>query len=298
MATHAPESDWITVHADSRRWAEVPLRRDDIIISTPPKSGTTLMQGIVHSLLWPDGEAPGGFLALSPWVDLRVAPIEAVAADLAAQNHRRYLKTHSPADCLATDDDASYLVVYRDGRDAIVSWANHRAKFLAEAMDDLNAKAAADGLAPLDAHWNGGDMDYLLDEWLVEASSVRHLASWWPRRDDANVCFVHYADLLADLEGQMRHIADFLGVDVPEALWPAVVDRCRIDEMRAAAAAVGAGVVTRLEGGADSFFHKGTNGRWVDVLSDAQLERYAAHVAEGLADDAAAWLEAGSSGLR
>ena len=295
MTVHAPENDWITVHADSRRWAEVPLRAGDIVISTPPKSGTTLMQGIVHSLLWPAGDAPGAFLALSPWVDLRVAPIGEIAEQLAGQTHRRFLKTHSPADCVPIDDEVSYIVVYRDGRDAIVSWSNHRAKFLAAATDDLNAKASVDGLPPLDPHFDGADMDYLLDEWFREASSVPHLASWWPRRHKPNVCFVHYADLLADLDGEMRRVADFLGIDVPEALWSATVDRCRLDEMRAAAAAAGAGVITRLEGGADSFFHKGTNGRWVGVLSDEHLQRYDEHVAAGLTDDAAAWLAAGGS---
>lgn len=296
MATRAPSNDWVTVHADSRRWAEIPLRAGDIVISTPPKSGTTLMQGIVHSLLWPDGDAPGAFLALSPWVDLRVTPISELADTLAAQTHRRFLKTHSPADCVPMADDVSYLVVYRDGRDAIVSWANHRAKFLAEAMDDLNAKAAVDAVAPLRRDFDGEDMDYLLDEWFREASTVPHLASWWPLRDEPNVCFVHYADLLADLDGEMRRVADFLGIEVPDALWSATVDRCRIDEMRAAAAAAGAGVISRLEGGADSFFHKGSNGRWVEVLSDDQLRRYGEHVAAGLDVDAAAWLAAGSAG--
>lgn len=295
MAPATPQNEWITVHADSRRWADVPLRTGDIVISTPPKSGTTLMQGIVHSLLWPDGDSPGAFLTLSPWVDLRVAPIGELAASLAAQTHRRFLKTHSPADCVPVDDDVSYIVVYRDGRDAIVSWSNHRARFLAAATEDLNTKAAIDGLAPLDPQFDGDDMDYLLDEWFQEASSVPHLASWWPRRHEPNVCFVHYADLLADLDGEMRRVADFLGIDVPESLWPAAVDRCRLDEMRAAAAAAGAGVITRLEGGADSFFHKGTNGRWVGVLSDQQLERYDRHIAEGLSADAAAWLVSGGS---
>lgn len=63
------------------------------------------------------------------------------------------------------------------------------------------------------------------------------------------MCFVHYADLLADLEDEMRRVAAFLDIDVPDALLPATVDRCRLDEMRASAAAAGAGVIQRLEAG-------------------------------------------------
>ncbi len=300
MACGTAENDWITVHADSRRWRSVPLRPDDIVISTPPKSGTTLMQGIVHSLLWPDGDAPGDFFALSPWVDFRLRPIEDVAGAVEAQTHRRFLKTHTPADCLSIDDDVAYLVVYRDGRDAIVSWAHHREKYRADAVEALNERAAVDGVPPLDAQWVGDDMDALLDEWLLECSSVRHLAAWWPLRDRPNVCFVHYADLLADLDGEMRRIAAFLGIDVADARWPGVVERCRIDEMRSAAAASASpgALVTRFEGGADAFFNKGTNGRWVGVLTDAQLDRYHEHVTAGLTPEMAHWLEHGSGRAR
>jgi len=292
MSRRAPERNWITVHADSRRWESVATRPGDIIVSTPPKSGTTLTQGIIHSLLWPYGDAPGPPTTVSSWIDFRMFPVEEVAAVAAAQEHRRFMKTHTPADCLTIDADVSYIVVYRDGRDAVMSWANHRGKYRSEAMRTLNARAAIDGLAPLDAEWID-DMDALLDEWFVECSSVRHLASWWPLRHEANVCFVHYADLLADLEGEMRRIAAFLTIDVPHDAWPAVVARCTIDEMRAAATSAG-GLVERFDGGADAFFNKGTNGRWVDVLTAEQLRRYREHVADGLPPEAAEWLEHGS----
>ena len=49
-----------------------------------------------------------------------------------------------------------------------------------------------------------------------------------------------------------------------------------------------------FENGVDAFFHKGTNGRWRDVLTQAQLDRYAALVANELPADAALWLESGS----
>ena len=285
--------DWITVHADSRRWAPVVVRPHDMVISTPPKSGTTWTQGIVYSLLWPHGDAPSGLDGITPWIDLRLFPIEDVAADVDAQTHRRFLKTHTPADCLAIDDEVSYVVVYRDGRDALVSWANHRAKMRPELIEFLNASAAVDGLAPIDVHGHVDDLDALLDEWLVECSSVRHLPSWWQLRDLPNVCFVHYADLLADLEGEMRRIADFLGLEVPDDAWPKVVERCHIDEMRAAAASVGM-LDLGFEGGADAFFNQGTNGRWAGTLTDEQIQRYLDHVADGLPADASEWLEHGS----
>ena len=50
----------------------------------------------------------------------------------------------------------------------------------------------------------------------------------------------------------------------------------------------------RFEGGADRFFHKGTNGRWHDVLTESDLALYEAAAAE-LDPELRSWLEAGSA---
>src|SRR5262249_17984242 len=111
-------------------------------------------------------------------------------------------------------------------------------------------------------------------------------------RTDANVLLVHYNDLKADLAGEMRRIAEFLDVAVPEPKWRAVVERCTFESMQARGDAIGP--FDRLfEGGAKSFIFKGTNGRWRDVLTPDELASYAARVAEVLPPAAAVWLEQG-----
>ncbi len=292
---YAPADNFLTPMEDSRRWRNVIRRPGDIIISTPPKSGTTWMQGIVTSLLWPTGDAPGTRAELSPWIDATLTPIGELVEQVDAQTHRRYFKTHSPGDCIPFDQQCRYIVVYRDGRDALVSWGNHRATMrpeIVELMNRASAKLAVEPLAPV---WNG-DYDALFDEWSVVSSPLRHLASWWPRRHETNVLFVHYGDLKADLEAEMRRIAGFLELNVPEQEWPAAVRRCGLHEMRAEAKAIG-GLESVFEGGADAFYFKGTNGRWRDALTAAQIARYQALVEETLADDAAIWLEHGSREL-
>ena len=42
-----------------------------------------------------------------------------------------------------------------------------------------------------------------------------HLTDAWARRDEPNMVLVHYEDLSADLDGEMRRLADRLGIRVP-----------------------------------------------------------------------------------
>ena len=276
---------------DSLRWRNFEHRPDDIFISTPPKSGTTWMQGIVSSLLWPAGNAPDDGRGRSPWIDARFVPLDDLLAQLDAQEHRRYIKTHSPADCVPIFEECKYITVYRDGRDALMSWANHRGAMRSELVDFLNASALDEGLPPLPS-WDG-DMDELFDQWSTDCSPITHLASWWPLRKEGFAFFMHYNDLKADLEGEMRRFAVFLDIEVPENLWPETVKRCGLSVMREEARSNGR-VDKVFENGVDAFFDKGTNGRWRDVLTQAQLDRYAALVANELPADAALWLESGS----
>jgi aryl sulfotransferase len=94
----------------------------------------------------------------------------------------------------------------------------------------------------------------------------------------------------------MRRVARFLSIDVAEEEWPARVAAARFDAMREEALreeAAGDESNRDLKGGAVSFFFKGTNGRWRDVLSSEDLALYeqaAARLDPGLRS----WLEGGS----
>jgi aryl sulfotransferase len=91
----------------------------------------------------------------------------------------------------------------------------------------------------------------------------------------------------------MRRVAAFLNINIPAAHLPVVVDRCTFDRMRADADKVG-NFHRVFEGGAKSFLFKGINGRWREVLTEGELQRYRHRVEELLAPEAAYWLEHGS----
>ncbi|MCB0122470.1 MAG: sulfotransferase domain-containing protein, partial [Caldilineaceae bacterium] len=89
---------------DSTRWQQYRPRADDIIISTPPKSGTTWMQEIVRQLVFLGQDTPErdamGLWQVSPWLEQRLTPLDVVLRQLEAQQHRRFIKAHLPLDGL------------------------------------------------------------------------------------------------------------------------------------------------------------------------------------------------------
>ena len=281
--------EYRTVTTDNRRWQRFAHRPGDIFVCTPPKCGTTWTQTIVASLLWPDGAAPGPVMTIAPWLDAQFNPLDELLARLEAQTHRRSIKTHTPADGIPIFDDARYLFVARDGRDAFMSLCHHHEVFKKDLRAALNERAAGDGVPPMPA-WTG-DVHGFFRQWIAEASMLRHVSTFWKLRDRSNLLFVHFGDLKRDLSGEMRRIAKFLDLEVPESRWPAVVERCTFESMRARGDEIGNFVP--FEGGAQSFLFQGTNGRWRDVLDGAELEAYAKRVEEVLPPDAAAWLEHG-----
>ena len=75
------------------------FRDDDIVIGTYAKSGTTWTQQIVSQLIF-NGEEGLNVGEMSPWIDMRVPPIDVKLAAVEAQRHRRFVKTHLPVDAL------------------------------------------------------------------------------------------------------------------------------------------------------------------------------------------------------
>jgi aryl sulfotransferase len=290
---------------DSDRWDGFELRPGDILICTPPKCGTTWTQMICALLVLQEPELPLPLDTLSPWLDMVTRARKDVFAHLAAQTHRRFVKTHTPLDGIPNDPTVTYICVGRDPRDVALSMDHHIDNMDIPAFLDARSRAAAiDGieLGPLlrppprpdgerDRFWQWVDNDTPSTR---SGSSLRftveHLQTFRNAGDDLDVVSLHYDDLKADLEGQMRELAAHLGIDVAEDRWPRLVRAASFDSMRSNAH-------TMVPAGGPShwvdptaFFNRGTSGQWRDLLDDADLARYAARVRALAPDDLVDWL--------
>ncbi|MSU90777.1 sulfotransferase domain-containing protein [Rhodobacteraceae bacterium 2CG4] len=282
-------------HFDSTIWNDLRFRPDDIIIGTYAKSGTTWMQQIVGQLIF-GGAEDVDVPELSPWLDLRVPPKQVKLATVEAQTHRRFLKTHLPVDALVFSPEAKYIYIGRDGRDVLWSLYNHHARANADwyaALNDTPGRVGAP-IAPPPASIRQYYHDWLDRDGHPFWPFWENVGSWWNLRALPNVLLVHFADLKADMPGEIARIADFLGIPVAPDRWPAILEHCSFAYMKrnAARSAPLGGIF--WDGGAETFIHKGTNGRWRDVLTPEESAKYARVAEERLGAEAARWLAHGA----
>jgi hypothetical protein len=102
---------------------------------------------------------------------------------------------------------------------------------------------------------------------------------------------VRYEDLLDDLEGQMRYIADRLGIEIPGLPWPDLVQAATFETMKARAGKLAAEAShDGFYNNRDQFFHKGSTEQWRQVIGDDDLPRYAARVAACAPADLIEWI--------
>tara|TARA_R110002072_G_scaffold12511_2_gene53914 strand:- start:72 stop:920 length:849 start_codon:yes stop_codon:yes gene_type:complete len=280
---------------DSTVWNDIDFRDDDIIIATYAKSGTSWMQQIISQLIF-QGQKDLPVAEMSPWVDLRVPPKEVKLPAIAAQTHRRFLKTHLPVDALVFSDKAKYIYVGRDARDVVWSLHNHHTNANDMWYDALNNTPGRVGpeigtppesVVEYFTHWLDNNGSPFWPYW-------ENVRSWWELRDLANVKLIHFADLKRDLPGQIRDIAAFLDIDVTPDTMEDILHHCSFDYMKEnAAQSVPLGGAF-WDGGAKTFIHKGNNGRWKDILPQSVSDRYEQTAVTQLGEACADWLKSGN----
>ena len=186
---------------DSARWSGFPFRDGDIVISTRSKSGTTWMQMICALLVFQTAELPAPLGDLSPWLDRLTVPRGDLLGRLAAQRHRRIIKSHTPLDGIPIDPRATYIVVARHPLDMAVSLYHQGAN-----IDRARLRRLTGQPEPAEAPPRPPLHDWLT-AWVHEDTTPQqqmdslpgvmwHLTDAWARRGQPNIVLAHYDDLL------------------------------------------------------------------------------------------------------
>jgi aryl sulfotransferase len=290
---------------DSRHWDRYTPRPGDVIVATAPKVGTTWTQRIVSMLIF-QSAAPVPIMSTHPWLDCRYQlPVDAMNRMLEAQTHRRSIKSHLPFDALPIYDEVRYIHTARGGLDACFSFHNHYLNFTPQAIGGIERIAEQDG--DTGGVWSPAPEDpreFFLswierqsDDIVPVANTFFDLErSYWSERGRENLLLVHYNDLKADLPGEMKRIAAFLGIETPAALWPELVEAATFESMKKEGAALLPNIEMGVRGGHQTFLNKGVNGRWKDVLTPDDIASYRARAAQEIPPGLNDWLEHGRQG--
>jgi aryl sulfotransferase len=262
---------------DSDRWRRFPFRDGDIVVSTRSKSGTTWMQQILVSMVHGSPDLPASLGELSPWVDWSVESEDALFERLEKQPGRRVVKTHTPLDGVVLDPRASYVVVVRDPLDLAVSLFHQGDNIDRERVAELSGQpvrppASRPPLAEWLRDWTLSEVDRTASMDSLDGV-VHHAADAWGRRGTGLVHVVAYADLVADLEGEMRALAGALGIPVVDEAWPGLVESATFEAMRRQALDRAPGQRGVLKDPA-AFFRRGGPGAGREVLDGADLAAY------------------------
>lgn len=275
---------------DTARWENFKFRKDDIFIASYAKSGTTVFQYMVGLLLF-DGEKNLPIAQMSPWLEFRPDNIGETIQKLDEQSHRRFIKTHSPADAIPYSLDAKYIYLVRDFRDVALSF-HHKFRHAKEQLfSDLNAGVETKIERPPE-----GFVDYFMDHLMNRGymgypgwSYTDNLNAWEKLSNLDNLLIVHYADFLKEPKEQIKEVADFLELPLNNALLEKTYACTRFDYMKENGQAI-VPIVDMLEEGHRTFMNKGENGHWKYQLTVNQSEYFEHHANRAIENkDFAKW---------
>jgi aryl sulfotransferase len=277
-----PTRQSLTPSSDSGRWSLYDPRPGDVLVCSPPKSGTTWLLSICAHLRHQSSGLPKPLSELSLWLDDRDLAASEVKDFLARDTGPRILKTHSPLDTIAWADEAIYLHICRDPRDVFFS----RSNFYRQHASYANRPEV------------GGSVDRQFQDWLNDETGlnlpmITEQVRSFAEQPLPNVHFLHFNQLLDNPEKHIRRIAGWLGQELDATTLANVTQAVSFEAMRDRA-----GDYCPDPGAFEdpsSFFSRGVSGQWRDVLSQASLDAFDARLRQLLEPRLARWLVEGRS---
>ncbi|MEM8618573.1 MAG: sulfotransferase domain-containing protein [Actinomycetota bacterium] len=291
--------------SDNDRWIRFEHRPGDVVISTPPKSGTTWTQMLCALMVFDGSQFPDKLDAISPWLDSNIRTEREVFATYARQDHQRFIKTHTPLDGLPMRDDVRYIVVARDPRDVFESWQNHRANIDREQQVQLIRDACASEGRPIpelpaelvaptraiEQFRTYVDAEATTDIAVNLANVLHHIDTGWQRRHEPNVTVFHFLDYQRDLVSEMKRLALFCGFDIAAERIAELAPAASLTSMRSRSAElIPEASMSDFWKDKDRFFRSAARGEWQTHFSAEDLAHYDRRARTLAGDDLFRWI--------
>ncbi|XP_077171365.1 sulfotransferase 1C2-like [Paroedura picta] len=239
-------------------------RPDDLLICTYPKAGTTWIQEIVDMVQHggdPQKCARGPTHERMPFIDVFLPkPIPSGIDQAEAMPSPRMLKTHLPIQLIPPsfwEQNCKVIYVARNVKDNMVSYFHfHR----------------IGSLLPEPGNWDQFLENFIAGK-VAWGSWFDHVRGWWEAKDQHPILYLFYEDMKEDPAREIRKVAQFLGVPLPDPLVSQIVQHTTFESMKANPMTNYSTLPSfLLDQSVSPFMRKGTVGDWKDHFTVAQSE--------------------------
>ena len=225
-----------------RALPEIRIRPNDVFIVSYPKSGNTWVRFLLANLLAPEKQI--SFRNIEDYVP----NIYKSSATLEEREGRRYIKTHHPC----YDLYPKTVYIYRDGRDALVSYYHYATgkKVFAGTFADFIFSPFVEQFS----------------SWKEHVTSALDFASEHPDR----ILMLQYEEMLGQALACAARVTAFLEMECDERAIAQAVEKSSFDRLKRVEQTFGGeNLIKPL-----TFFRSGKSGQWHEYFTSEVYERY------------------------
>lgn len=241
----------------------IQLRSDDIWIVVFPKAGCTWTSQIVRLLLNKGKSVQKTLSEDVPWVEAFNPDSTAKFAMYMEVNDfpsPRAFKSHFSYEMMPcgipNETPGRYIYVARNPKDIVVSYFHQR-----NAMNMYPRQQWSE----LIDNWLSGKVEY--------GNYFEHVRSWWAHKDDPNVLFLKYEDMMRDVSSAITKIAKFLEVDASDELVKDIAAKSTFKVMKDDPTANYSWTEAIRRPNQPPFLRKGVVGDWKNYFTPDQAAR-------------------------
>ncbi|KAJ8022127.1 Sulfotransferase 1C2 [Holothuria leucospilota] len=248
---------------------QMEIRPSDVFVVSWPKSGTTWMQYIVSQIALGRDFADQNNLwkthifLEAPRHPNKLDESEGMYKIAEKLPSPRFLKSHLKLNLLPVrllDSQAKIIYVARNPKDTAVSYFNY---------------CRMNSLLPPYKDWTEF-FEYFLKGLLPYGDWFEHLLPWWEMRNEPNILFMKYEDMIKYPERTVRHVSKFLNKTLSEETLQDISKRSSFDVMKKSPTANPdlMNIPIFYERDPVLFMRKGVIGDWKNYFTITQNERF------------------------